>query len=296
MTHGEPQGLSVVIPAFNEEKAIGDVLDRTGKALRAADLPHEIIVVDDGSVDRTARIAAERSVQLLQHADNKGYGAALKTGIRAARFRHVAILDADGTYNEQDLPALAEHMHDFDMVVGARTGKDARIPWVRRPAKWILRILASLIVDTPIPDFNSGFRIFDREVARIFFSILPARFSFTTTLTMAMLTNGYTVKYLPTSYHKRKGKSKIRPIHDTMGFLALIVRTALYFSPLRVFIPLSLVIIGLSLVKMILIDILLIQNLTESTLLLLLAGIQVAMLGLLADLIDKRSPPWGKDQ
>ncbi len=285
----------MVIPAYNEEKGIGEVIDRVEKALGEAGIPFEIIVVDDGSRDRTSEIVEAKAVKVIHHETNRGYGAALKTGIRASRYRHVAILDADGTYEEQDILKLIRHMEDYDMVVGARTGRAAKIPLIRRPAKWILNKLANFLTETRIPDLNSGFRVFDKTVVRKFFNILPSSFSFTSTITMAMLTNGYSVKYVETGYRRRKGKSKIRPIHDTFNFFTLIVRTALYFAPLKVFMPLSLGMIGLSLVKMILIDILLIQNMTDSTLFLFLAGIQVGMLGLLADLIDKRSPPSGKE-
>lgn len=287
-------GLSIVIPAYNEEDGIGEVVDQILSAMEGSGLSYEILAVDDGSRDRTAEILSRKPVQFLQHPRNRGYGAALKTGIRAAKYRHVAIVDADGTYEAGDLLRLVESMEAFDMVVGARTGKAAKIPWIRRPAKWILTKLANFLSETKIPDLNSGFRIFEKEIAEKFFNILPSSFSFTSTITMALLANGYSVEFVPTHYRKRKGKSKIRPLQDTVNFFALIVRTALYFAPLKIFIPLSLSIIALSLVKMILIDILLIQNLTDSTLLLLLAGIQIGMLGLLADLIDKRSPSLGK--
>jgi glycosyltransferase involved in cell wall biosynthesis len=289
------KGLTVVIPAYNEEKGIQGVVDRVLSVLETSNTPFEIIVVDDGSKDRTVASLRDKSVKVLRHELNRGYGAALKTGIQGARYGHVAILDADGTYEERDLPKLMEHMDTYDMVVGARTGKGAKIPLIRRPAKWILNLLANFLTETRIPDLNSGFRIFDKRVAKKFFNILPDSFSFTSTLTMALLTNGYSIKYIPSGYKRRKGRSKIRPIHDTVNFFALIVRTALYFAPLKIFIPLSLSMIGLSLLKMIVIDIMLIQNMTDSTLFLFLAGIQVGMLGMLADLIDKRSPPSGKD-
>jgi len=289
------RGLTVVIPAYNEEKGIQGVVDRILAAMEGTNLPFEIIVVDDGSKDRTVDSLGEKPVQVLRHETNRGYGASLKTGIRASQYSHVAIVDADGTYEERDLPKLMGHMETHDMVVGARTGKGAKIPLIRRPAKWILNKLANFLTETRIPDLNSGFRIFDKRVAKKFFSILPSSFSFTSTLTMALLTNGYSIKYIESGYKKRKGRSKIRPIHDTVNFFSLIIRTALYFAPMKIFMPLSLGMIGLSLLKMVLIDILLIQNMTDSTLFLFLAGIQVGMLGLLADLIDKRSPPMGKD-
>ncbi len=295
MKQESTKGLTVVIPAYNEEKGIQGVVDRILTAMEESNLPFEIIVVDDGSTDRTVESLREKPVKVLQHEANRGYGAALKTGIRASQYSHVAIIDADGTYEERDLPKLIGHMETHDMVVGARTGKGAKIPLIRRPAKWILNKLANFLTETRIPDLNSGFRIFDKTVAKKFFNILPSSFSFTSTLTIALLTNGYSIKYIRSGYKTRKGKSKIRPIHDTVNFFSLIVRTALYFAPMKIFMPLSLGMIGLSLLKMILIDIILIQNMTDSTLFLFLAGIQVGMLGLLADLIDKRSPPRGKD-
>ncbi len=295
MTHEPAKGLTVVIPAYNEEKGIRGVVDRILAALKETSVPHEIIVVDDGSRDHTVEALREMPVTVLRHEINRGYGAAIKTGVRASRYGHVCIVDADGTYEEKDLPKLIEHMEQYDMVVAARTGKGAKIPMIRRPAKWILNLLANFLSETHIPDLNSGFRIFDKTAAKNFFNILPSSFSFTSTLTMALLTNGYSIKYIESHYKTRKGKSKIRPIQDTVNFFALVVRTALYFAPLKIFIPLSLSMIGLSFLKMILIDILLIQNMTDSTLFLLLAGIQVGMLGLLADLIDKRSTPTAKD-
>lgn len=294
MKQKSEKGISVIIPAYNEEHGISEVVDRIHSALKKSGVPFEILAVDDGSTDRTESILREKPLQLVQHGTNRGYGAALKTGIRASRFRHVAIVDADGTYKEEDILRLMRHMETFDMVVGARTGESVDIPAIRRPPKWILNKLANFLTETRIPDLNSGFRIFDKEVANKFFNILPANFSFTTTLTMAMLTNGYTVKFVSTDYKKRKGTSKIRPFQDTVNFFSLIVRTALYFAPLKVFMPLSFLFIGLGLVKMILLDILLIQNVTDSTILFFLAGIQIGMLGLLADLIDKRIPPQDK--
>ncbi len=290
------RGLTIVIPAFNEEEGIGGVVDRLHEIMQKSNCSYEIIVVDDGSEDNTQEALQGKSLKLLQHETNRGYGAALKTGIISSRYQHIAIMDADGTYEEEALLRMIEHMDDYDMVVGSRTGADVNIPWLRRPPKWILNKFANFMTETKIPDLNSGLRIFDKAVARKFFSILPQNFSFTTTITVAMLTNGYLVKYIPINYKKRKGKSKIRPLQDTINFFALIVRTTLYFAPLKVFIPLSLFIIGSSLVKLVVIDIYLIQNLTESTMLIFATGIQVGMLGLLADLIDKRSAPTGKGE
>ena len=296
MNQEDDRGLSIVIPAFNEEEGIGDVVDRVHETMQKCTCPYDIIVVDDGSEDITYQALQGKSLRLLQHDTNRGYGAALKTGIQVAQYQHIAIMDADGTYEEEAILRMIEHMYDYDMVVGARTGADVNIPLIRRPPKWILNKLANFMTETRIPDLNSGLRIFDKDVVKKFFSILPMNFSFTTTITLAMLTNGYMVKYIPINYSKRKGKSKIRPLQDTANFFALIVRTTMYFAPLKIFAPLSLFILTLSLVKFLVVDVYLLQNLTESTLLLLVTGLQIGMLGLLADLIDKRSPPTGKGE
>ena len=160
----------------------------------------------------------------------------------------VVITDSDGTYPNDRIPELAAMMTDWDMVVGARTGDEVRVPLVRRPAKWALNMLANVLVETRIPDLNSGLRVFRREVVLRFLPILPNGFSFTTTITLAMLSEGYRVTFVPIDYYARQGRSKIRPVYDTLNFLQLIVRTVLYFNPLRVFLPLSLFFFGAGLV------------------------------------------------
>jgi hypothetical protein len=126
------------------------------------------------------------------------------------------------------------------MLVGARIGDSVNIPLIRRPPKWVINQLANYMVGTKIPDLNSGMRIMKKEIIERFFNILPEGFSFTSTITIAMLSNGYQVKYVPIDYHQRKGKSKIRPFNDTLNFVRLIVRTVMFFDPLKVFLPISL--------------------------------------------------------
>jgi len=279
--------LSIVIPAYNEEKSIGRVIDEVRKELDQHDLRYEIIVVDDGSKDRTLAEAEEKEVLVVQHPQNIGYGAALKTGINHAGGENIAILDADQTYPIDRLMDLYQWTDRFPMVVGARQGKNASIPLFRRPVKWILRRLAQFLCEMEIPDLNSGFRIFRKDVACKFFHMLPAGFSFTTTITLCCLTNGYFIKYVPISYRKRVGKSKIRPFHDTINFLSIILRTIVCFNPLKIFIPVSLFFFLLFIASLAY-DLIQLKNITEKTILFFVAGVQVNIIGLLSDLIDKR--------
>lgn len=284
--------VSIVIPAYNEEHGLGPVLEALLADMAQAGGPFEVIVVDDGSADDTAVIAAQYPVTLLRHRVNKGYGAALKTGIRHAQHDIICITDADGTYPNQRIPQLVNLLvgEGYDMVVGARIGDNVHIPLVRRPAKWALGRLAAYVANEPIPDLNSGLRVFRREVVMRFFNILPNQFSFTTTITLAMLTNQYLVLYVPIDYFARVGKSKIRPIHDTINFMKLVLRIGLYFAPLKLFLPLSLwlLILGIAwgtstlLVTGQIADI--------STLVIVMTAFQVFVIGLLAELINRRMP------
>jgi glycosyltransferase involved in cell wall biosynthesis len=222
---------------------------------------------------------------------NRGYGAALKTGFAAARHRVVMITDADGTYPEDRIPDLLACIDDgAEMVVGARRGVDVHIPLVRRPAKAALRLLASYLAGTPIPDLNSGLRAFRRELVLRYRPILPEGFSFTTTITLASLTNGHRVDYVDISYAHREGRSKIKPIRDTLGFTALIIRTVMYFNPLKVFYPVFGVLFVL-LLGSLAYDLFIEKppNLGDKTVFLFMAAVQVLSVGLLADLVEKKS-------
>ena len=225
----EKPGVSVIVPAYNEESGIGSVIAELDRALDGVGCPHEITVVDDGSTDSTAARAEAAGVRVVRHPTNQGYGAALKTGIRQSSYDLICITDADGTYPIDRIPQLVEHLSDThcDMVVGARTGPNVAISLVRRPAKWVLARLAEMVAGKPIPDLNSGLRVFRRETALRFLNLLPDGFSFTATITLAMLNNGYPVDYVPISYSARMGRSKFRPIQDTFNFLGLVLRIAL---------------------------------------------------------------------
>jgi len=275
---------TVVVPAYNEEGGIGPSLRELQEVL--ADHSYELIVVDDGSVDDTARIAREAGATVLSQPENRGYGASLKTGIRAAKHDRIVITDADGTYPASAIPKMVAALDDYEMVVGARTGANVNIPLVRRPAKWALRKLASFLAGREIPDLNSGLRAMRRELVRRYEHILPSGFSFTTTITLSALCRDHLVRYEPIDYHARVGDSKIRTRH-AFDFLLLIVRTIVYFNPLKVFLPLGAVFVLAGAGKTAY-DIW-IGNLSESAIFAFLAGGLVWAVGLLSDQISRMS-------
>jgi len=282
-----PPLVSVVVPAYNEEGAVGEDLRRIIEVMEGGSWPYEVVVVDDGSEDGTADRAGEvRGVRLVQHGRNRGYGAALKTGIRHARGEIIVITDADGTYPPEYIPRLVEELEHCDMAVGARVGREAKIPPLRRPAKWFLTRLASYLAEAKIPDLNSGLRAFRKRDVEPFMNLLPSGFSFTTTITLAMLCNDMVVRYLPIEYKPRKGRSKIKPLQDTYNFILLVLRTICFFNPLKVFMPPALALMGLGgallgyhVVK----D----MNVYQSELLLVLTGMQLGALGLIAEVLSK---------
>ncbi len=281
--------ITVLIPAFNEEQGIGNVLDAILGLIRDQVIRGEIIVINDGSLDGTAAVVKSyNGVRLVEHETNRGYGASLKTGIRHANHKLILIADADGTYPIDSIPLLLEHIDESDMVVGARIGQHVRIPLARRPAKWLLGKLARYLAQRDIPDLNSGLRIFRKELAERFFPLFPDGFSFTITITMAALTNDYRVKFIPVNYYKRTGKSSIRPSRDFFGFLSLIVRMTVYFNPLRVFLPASFFLLVIGVVKAG-IDVYLHDAFGVGTGLAILTAFLILCLGLLADLIIRRT-------
>jgi glycosyltransferase involved in cell wall biosynthesis len=292
--------ISIVIPTFDEENGIGPQIETIRKALHSYAGLFEIIVIDDGSTDKTAEKARESGVRVLCHPKNCGYGAALKTGIRFAEHDIIVITDADGTYPADQIPSIVAQLENADMVVGARVGNTVHIPLIRQPAKWVLKKLAAHIAGQPILDLNSGLRAFRKNVITQYYSVLSNRFSFTTTSTLAFLGDDYRVVYHPIDYFKRTGKSKIRPKHF-MEFMILVLRMAMLFQPLKVFIPLACV-FGLGGLLKLLFDVsLFLQRtttlewaslyspiLSTSTLLLLLGALQLLLVGMVADGILRR--------
>jgi glycosyltransferase involved in cell wall biosynthesis len=260
-------------------------------------ITYELIVVNDGSTDGTRELVEKyisdskpKKLSLWNHSPNRGYGASLKTGIRNARYPNICITDADQTYPNEEIPAMFNRYLDnsLDMIVGQRDFK--KLPTLTKPAKWVLNKLANFLLGYKIPDINSGLRIFKRDIALRYFPIICDGFSFTTTITLAMISNHFIVEYYKIEYFEREGKSKIKPARDTLNFIQLIIRTILYFNPLKIFIPISLFIflISIGLYIMGKCHILFNEMPVDSITILFLAGVQIFATGLLADMIDKR--------
>jgi glycosyltransferase involved in cell wall biosynthesis len=289
MPHNAPvTPVSVIVPVYNEEASIGDTLARLHEVLTASARPYEIVVVDDGSTDLTATKLEGAAAVLVRHAANRGYGAALKSGLRASAHPTLAIVDADGTYPIERLPELLSRLEHADMVVGARTGSVVRVPLLRRPMKWVLTRIANVLSGHRIPDLNSGLRVFRRELAQRFAGLFPDGFSFTSTITLASHINGYRVEYVPIDYYRRTGASSIRPVRDSFGFFLLILRMVVTFKPLNVFLPTAAVLLAVGIAKA-MVDVMRTGAFGTGAAILILAALQIALMGLLADLVTRRT-------
>lgn len=275
---------SIIVPAFNEQESIIDVIDRIKESWRNCGYPYEIIIVDDCSTDKTFELAVSQEVRVLQHSSNRGYGASLKTGIKESMYDWIMITDGDGTYPLEQTPSFLEFIPEYDMVVGARIGKNTNIPFIRKPAKWFLRLLASFIAGIKIPDLNSGLRIFRKDLSLEFSYLYPNGFSYTSTITMAFLTHGYNVKYIPINYYKRKGQSSIRP-YDFVGFNKLLVKLTLFFKPIKLFSVISGFLFLLALFVLFFSKYYLGQVMDITTIVIMLSSLQIFLFGLLAELI-----------
>jgi len=280
---------SVVLPAYNEAQAITEVLDEVVESLAAEPGDWEIIVVDDASDDDTPLLAEQFArdcwrcpVRVIRRRMRAGAGAARKDGIRAARGEVIVMLDADGSYPAEAIPTMLAHFPAYDQVNGARTSEQGTMPWLRRPAKWLIRKLACYLTGHKIPDLNTGLKAFKREEMLRWLWVVPDGFSCVTTMTLAFLTNGYAVKYLPTAYRPRIGRSKFHPVKDTLSYLATVLRMVLYFRPLKVFMPLAGLVIGLGVLKSVA-SFALTGSMQESDVVLLTAGFITCMLGLTAE-------------
>lgn len=230
--------IAVVIPAYNEQGAVRATVDEVRRVLGTAAIAHDITVVNDGSTDDTLTEARASGARVLNFPDNVGYGHALKAGIAATDSELVGILDADGTYPPAALPAMIHMAGVADMVVGDRGAGMNNVPWVRRPAKWVLRVLASVLAQRRINDVNSGLRVFRRTALERFVHLLPDGYSFTTTITLCMLASNLSVVYHPIHYGQRIGHSKIKARHF-FKFIFLVLQLTFLFQPLRILLPLG---------------------------------------------------------
>ncbi|MBN2369025.1 MAG: glycosyltransferase [Vicinamibacteria bacterium] len=225
--------VSVVVPAFNEEKSVADVVARIGSESGW----REVLVIDDGSSDQTAAAALGAGARVVRHPYNKGNGAAVKTGVREARGDVVLLMDADGQHDARDIDALLAKMETHDMVIGSRKACDQ--PPLRALGNFVFRALASWLTGRPIPDLTSGFRAVDREKMLSLLNLLPNGFSYPTTSCLAFLKAGYNVTFVPIKAHRRVGASKIRPLRDGVLFLLIIFKIITIYSPLKIFFPIA---------------------------------------------------------
>lgn len=284
--------VSVVLAVYNESACLGAEIDRITAALEASAYTWELLVVDDGSSDGSGDLALGRpGVRLLRSARNRGSGSARRIGTLAARGRVVVWTDADMTYPNHEIPALVDALGEADQIVGARTTEQGSLKLLRVPAKWVIRRLASYLTRTPIPDLNSGFRAMRRDVAVQFADQLPDGFSCVTTITMAFLMNGYSVRYRSIPYAARAGRSKFHWWDDTRRYGLQVIRMMLSHDPLRVFMPLA-VGMGAAFAAKLGYDLIAKDlRVATNTLLLGFAAIQVLVTGLLADLAVRTSRP-----
>tara|TARA_B110000444_G_C18847832_1_gene603264 strand:- start:3311 stop:4210 length:900 start_codon:yes stop_codon:yes gene_type:complete len=284
--------VTLIIPAYQEENGIEATLSEIIK-LKDKGFIDEIIIVDDGSKDKTKEIVASYDdIKLIRHKKNKGYGASLKTGINNSSNDIICITDCDGTYPSDQIPILIEKLikNDLDMIVGARTGKIVKIPLIRKPAKWFIGKLANWVSGNNIPDINSGLRLFKKKSFIPFHGIVPNGFSFTTTITLGMISGGYKIDFHPIEYGKRIGKSKIRPFRDTLNFIMLILRIGLYFSPLKIFLPISFALLSSSIIWGLYSKYIIGQLADLSVLIIAMTGFHILAISLIAELINNRLP------
>jgi glycosyltransferase involved in cell wall biosynthesis len=278
--------VSVVLPVYNEATHLTEEIDRIKRALDSSPYAYEIVVIDDGSTDGSGELLrAIEGVRVIRFSSNRGSGTARRIGTEAARGQVVVWTDVDMTYPNDDIPRLVKELEGFDQVVGARRTEEGTAKLLRVPVKWFIRKLASYLAATSIPDLNSGFRAFRRDVALQFVDMLPKGFSCVTTMTMTFLANGYTVKYVPIDYMPRAGDSKFHWRKDTQQYLTQVVRLVMSYDPLRFFVPLGVALMLLGLGKLSYDLVAHPLRVAANTLLIFFAAFQTFAIGLIADLV-----------
>jgi len=226
--------VTILLPAYNEEQSIGQTI----RKIRQLYSKYEILVIDDGSTDNTRQEAVNAGANVMRHPYNIGNGAAIKTGLRYASGEWILMMDADGQHQPEDIAKLLEYKDEYDMVVGARS-KGSKTSWHRNMANFIYNWLATYVTKFKVEDLTSGFRLVRNNRIAKYIYLLPNTFSYPSTITMAYLRSGLSVKYVPIETQARKGKSKIRLFQDGIRFFLIITKIATLFSPFRVFLPVS---------------------------------------------------------
>jgi glycosyltransferase involved in cell wall biosynthesis len=275
---------SIIIPVFNEEEAIENTLNQLMAIPESRNW--EIIAVNDSSTDKTRELLGKFSqIRVIDHSFNKGYGAALKTGIRAADADIIVMFDADGQHNPKDIPQLVGKIVQADMVTGQRT-KDSAQDWIRKPGKFVLKKVANLLAETKIPDLNCGLRAIKRDLILGMLDILPDGFSFSTTSIIAFYKLGYNVDYVPITTKSRMGKSTVKQVKHGSQIILLILRLIALFSPLRIFLNVASVLFMVGLIYQIEEIIRRGWHMVNGALLLIIAALLVFLFGLIADQIS----------
>jgi glycosyltransferase involved in cell wall biosynthesis len=293
---GEPQvQVTVVLPCYNEVGHVEAEIVRITKAMDASGYVYDLDVYDDLSSDGTRELLARLAprfprMRYLPRHRNGGSGTIRRIGTQNARGEFVVWTDADMTYPNERIPefvALLENDESIDQVVGARTSEEGTYKFLRVPAKWVIRKIASYLTATQIPDLNSGLRAFRRSVSLPYLRLLPPGFSCVTTLTVSFLSNNHDVSYVPIQYEKRAGVSKFHFTKDAYRYILQVLRMVMYFNPIKVLMPLALWIMAIGFVKLIVDLSIHSGRVTGSTVLAIIIGFQVAALALIGDLIVK---------
>ena len=275
------QRITIILPAYNEEAAIVDVISK----LKELEFYTEILVVDDCSTDNTAEAARKAGARVISQPYNKGNGAAIKTGIRNADGDIIVMMDSDGQHDPADIPRLVKEIGKYDMVVGARM-KNRKGSVHRNFANRVYNSFATYLCGIKIHDLTSGFRAIKRDVAKKFVYLLPNKFSYPTTITMALIRAGHNVKYEPITAHRRIGKSKISLFKDGFRFFLIMFRIISLFKPIKVFLPASILCILLGLGNYIY-TFIKYHRFTNMSVLLFIAGMNIFLLGLIAEQISQ---------
>ena len=272
---------SIVIPAKNEEEGLSETLPK----LRSLYPETEIIVVDDGSEDRTAQVCQEAGVRVISHPYSKGNGAAVKAGARAASGDYIVFMDGDGQHDPADIERLLYKLEEgYDLVVGARTGRESQASLMRWSANGFYNRIASWMVNRRIDDLTSGFRAVDRRKFLSFLYLLPNGFSYPTTSTMAFFRAGYSVGFVPIDVSQRLGDSHIRLIRDGVRFFLIIFKIGTLYAPLKVYFPTAVLVSGLGVLNYVITawDTGTLRFTNMSTLL-IMAGVLIFLIGLLSE-------------
>lgn len=278
--------ISLIIPVYNEENSIREVVKNCYDVLqkKVGDGNFEILVVDDGSTDSSRQIIREctnEAVFPLEHAVRRGVGSARLTGVRKARGEKILFIDADTTYETNDLGPIIDGLQTADMVIGARRQEEGTLPVLRFCVKLFFRKLAEWLTQSRIPDLNSGLRGMDREKTKQFLYLLPKGHSWVSTITLCFLAEGYTVAYVPTEYSKRRGSSKFNVLKDSYAMFMTIVKTVVYFYPLRVIMPFSFAFAGCGM--LFLLRDLVRRNIADTTILMVVMAVLMFVFALLSE-------------